>query len=176
MPVLRNPRHERFAQLVASGIAANAEFTQVGYKGPQNSPRLRRNELVAKRIEELQARNERKAEMAALSRDELIGILAEVVHAARARLSEARLGDGLKAAEMLARMCGWNEPERVNVQSVEVKVDAALIDQLRAGYAQLGARERRQAALDGAPLALGEGAQEEGYPSIEDPADDPRKK
>ena len=47
--------------------------------------------------------------------------------------------DGLKAAEMLARMCGWNEPERVNVQSVEVKVDAALIEQLRAGYAQLGA-------------------------------------
>jgi hypothetical protein len=27
-------------------------------------------------------------------------------------------------------MCGWNEPERVNVQSVEVKVDAALIEQL----------------------------------------------
>jgi hypothetical protein len=29
----------------------------------------------------------------------------------------------------------------VNVQIVEVNVDAALIDQLRAGYAQLGARE-----------------------------------
>jgi hypothetical protein len=130
MPVLKNPRHERFAQLIASGIAANAAFTQVGYKAPQNSPRLSRNELVAKRIEELQARNERKAEMAALSRDELVGILTEIVHATRARLSEARPGDGLKAAEMLAKMCGWNEPERVNVQSVEVKVDAALIEQL----------------------------------------------
>jgi hypothetical protein len=80
--------------------------------------------------------------MAALSRDELIGILAEIVHAARARLSEARPTDGLKAAEMLAKMCGWNEPERVNVQSVEVRVDAALIEQLRAGYAKLGERER----------------------------------
>ena len=40
---------------------------------------------------------------------------------------------------MLAKMCGWNEPERVNVQSVEVKVDAALIEQLRAGYAQMKA-------------------------------------
>jgi hypothetical protein len=38
---------------------------------------------------------------------------------------------------MLAKMCGWNEPERVNVQSVEVKVDAALIEQLRAGYAKM---------------------------------------
>ena len=28
---------------------------------------------------------------------------------------------------MLAKICGWNDPERVNVQRVEVKVDAALI-------------------------------------------------
>jgi hypothetical protein len=81
---------------------------------------LRNNEQVAKGIEELQVRNERKAEMAALSKDELIVILTEIVHATRARLSEARPGDGLKAAEMLAKMCGWNEPERVNVQSVGV--------------------------------------------------------
>lgn len=50
---------------------------------------------------------------------------------------------------MLARMCGWNEPEKVNVQSVEVKVDAALIEQLRAGYAEMSARrigEARQLA------------------------------
>jgi hypothetical protein len=143
MPVLKNPRHERFAQLVASGISANAAFSQVGYKGPQNSPRLRNNELVAKRIEELQARNERKAEMAAMTRDELVEILAEIVHATRTRLSIARPADGLKAAEMLAKMCGWNEPERVNVQSVEVKVDAALIEQLRAGYAQLSERSAK---------------------------------
>ena len=130
MPTLRNPKHERFAQLVATGMTAQAAFTQAGYPSPQNAPRLRNNALVAKRIEELQARNERKAEMAAMTRDELIGILIDIVHASRARLSEARTTDGLKAAEMLAKMCGWNEPERVNVQSVEVKVDAALIEQL----------------------------------------------
>jgi hypothetical protein len=50
--------------------------------------------------------------MAALTRDELIKILTEIVHAARNRLSETRTADGLKAAEMLAKMCGWNEPER----------------------------------------------------------------
>ena len=65
--------------------------------------------------------------MAALSRDELIAILAEIVQAPRARSSQARTTDGLKAAEMLAKMCGWNQPERVNVQGVEVKVDAALL-------------------------------------------------
>jgi hypothetical protein len=117
-----------------------AAFREVGLKGPQNVPRLSGNELVAKRIEELQARNERKAEMAAMTRDELLGILTDIVHATRTRLSEARPGDGLKAAEMLAKMCGWNGPEQVNVQSVEVKVDAALIQQLRAGYAEMSAR------------------------------------
>ena len=41
---------------------------------------------------------------------------------------------------MLAKMCGWNHPERVNVQSVEVKVDAALIEQLRIGYTKMSAK------------------------------------
>jgi hypothetical protein len=102
---------------------------------------------VAKRIEELQVRNERKAEMAALSRDELVGILAEVVHAARARLSEARPSDGLKAAEMLVKMCGWNTAEHVKHDHVHLQVDSALIEELRAGYARLGARERQGSAL-----------------------------
>ncbi|HEY5812072.1 MAG TPA: hypothetical protein VIT23_05425 [Terrimicrobiaceae bacterium] len=150
MPVLRNPKHENFAQLVASGMTTHAAFTQAGYPSPQNAPRLRNNELVAKRIEELHARNERKAEMAALTRDELVEILTEIVKSTRSRLSEARMADGLKAAEMFGKMCGWNEPEKVNVQSVEVKVDAALIEQLRAGYARLASK--------GGPIGLaGEG-------------------
>ena len=50
---------------------------------------------------------------------------------------------------MLAKMCGWNESERVNVQSDEVKVDAALIEQLRTGYAEMGRRNSL-----GPPLSL----------------------
>ena len=46
--------------------------------------------------------------MAALRRDELVGILPEIIHAARSRLLETRTADGLKAAEMLAKMCGYN--------------------------------------------------------------------
>jgi hypothetical protein len=140
MPTLRNPKHEKFAQLVASGMTAQAAFTQAGYPSPQNAPRLRNKKLVAKRIEELQARNERKAEREALSRDELIEILAETVRAARARSSEARLSDGLKAAEMLAKMCGWNTAEEVKHSHVHLQVDAALMEQLRAGHAELIAR------------------------------------
>jgi hypothetical protein len=53
---------------------------------------------------------------------------------------------------MLAKMCGWNEPEKVNVQSVEVKVDAALIEQLRQGYAEMNALGSSRAKLIGGPL------------------------
>ena len=140
MPTLRNPKHEKFAQLVASGMTAQAAFTQAGYPSPQNAPRLRNNELVAKRIEELQVRNERKAEKAALTRDELIVFLGDIIHAARNRLQETRTADGLKAAEMLVKMCGWQEAEHIKHEHVHLQVDAALIEQLRAGYAQLSAR------------------------------------
>jgi hypothetical protein len=84
--------------------------------------------------------------MAALTRDELVKILTEIVHAARNRLLEARTADGLKAAEMLARMCGWNEPEQVKHDHVHLQVDSALIEQFRSGYAQLASK--------GAPFAL----------------------
>jgi hypothetical protein len=110
---------------------------------------------VAKRIEELQARNERKAEMAALSRDELIGILTDIVHAARNRLQETRTADGLKAAEMLAKMCGWNEPEQVKHDHVHLQVDSALIEQLRDGYAALAGRGGPIKALGGGVVGAG---------------------
>ena len=48
---------------------------------------------------------------------------------------------------MLAKICGWNDPERVNVQRVEVRVDAALIEQLQAGYAQLAERQAKACLL-----------------------------
>jgi hypothetical protein len=55
--------------------------------------------------------------------------------------------------QLFAKMCGWNETERVNVQSVEVKVDAALIEQLRAGYAEMGARRPKFELVASAAMA-----------------------
>jgi hypothetical protein len=123
---LRTACDDFVSQLLCAGtIYAVFAPNSVPRRPSPQPPSLLRKET--RRIEELQARDERKAEMAVLTRDELIGILSGTVHAARNRLSEARQADGLKVAEMLAKMCGWNEPERVNVQSVEVKVNAALI-------------------------------------------------
>jgi hypothetical protein len=156
MPVLRDPKREKFAQLVASGVPTQPAYTQAGYIAPQNAPRLRNHPLVAKRIEELQTRNERKAEAIALKRDELIEILTDVIRSARERLSEARLPDALKAMEMLIKMAGWNEPERVNHGHVHIQVDSGLMEQLRAGYAQLAER-RANTSSPPPPLPAGDG-------------------
>jgi hypothetical protein len=73
-----------------------------------------------------------------------------------------RLGptDGLKAAEMLTKMCGYNEPERVDVNKVELRVDAALLEQLRAGAAETNKPKQLTASVmetvDGAAAANSE--------------------
>ena len=65
MPILQNARHEHFAQLVASGKHSDMEaFKQAGYadeSAHQNVCRLRANESVVARIEELRARKQKSA-------------------------------------------------------------------------------------------------------------------
>jgi phage terminase small subunit len=56
MPILQNPRHERFAQERAQGKSASEAFTLAGYsKSTSNAARLNANESVAQRITELMA-------------------------------------------------------------------------------------------------------------------------
>lgn len=57
---LTNARHERFAQLVVSGVPASRAHAEVGFKGSDkaheaNSSRLIRDDKVAARIAELRA-------------------------------------------------------------------------------------------------------------------------
>jgi hypothetical protein len=86
MPILQNARHERLAQLVASGKHSDMEaFKQAGYadeSAHQNACRLRANESVAARIEELRARN---AEKCQLSRDEAVQYLVEILKTSHRR-------------------------------------------------------------------------------------------
>lgn len=135
---LRNPRHESFAKLVALGNLSLTEcFVRVGYAekhAASHSIKLAEDRHVQPRIKYLRTREDNFIEM---SRHELQDFLASVVREVKQKLSQARLSDGLKAAEMYAKMCGFNEPERVNVQSIEFKVDSALIEQLRGGYHEL---------------------------------------
>jgi hypothetical protein len=49
---------------------------------------------------------------------------------------------------MLAKMCGWNEPEKQQVQHIHLQVDSALIEQLRADYAEMNAGRVRPVAAN----------------------------
>jgi phage terminase small subunit len=68
--VLRNPRHERFAQELATGKTADAAYVLAGYKeNRSNAARLNASQNIQKRVAEIQAVG---AELAAITVETLI--------------------------------------------------------------------------------------------------------
>jgi phage terminase small subunit len=69
MPVLRNARHEAFAQAVAKGKTADEAYALAGYAANRgNAARLNANDSIRKRVRELQDRVAEKAEWSAADR------------------------------------------------------------------------------------------------------------
>lgn len=76
MPVLQNPKHEKFAQLRAKGKTAEEAYDSAGYKPHRgNASRLSTNESVLARVAEIQGR---AAERAAVTIQSLTDELDEV--------------------------------------------------------------------------------------------------
>lgn len=68
MPVLRNQRHELFAQELAAGRSASEAYERAGYKSNYgNCIRLKGNERVEARVAELQNRGAAHAEVTIVS-------------------------------------------------------------------------------------------------------------
>lgn len=64
MPVLKNPKHERFAQALAKGETADEAYVTAGYtENRGNAARLKANEGVLKRVEEIQKRVSERTEV-----------------------------------------------------------------------------------------------------------------
>jgi phage terminase small subunit len=64
MPILKNPRHERFAQELAKGKSASEAYELAGFKANDgNCIRLKGNERVASRVAELQQRAAARVEV-----------------------------------------------------------------------------------------------------------------
>ena len=126
MPALGNPRHELFAQAVASGKSASEAYRQSGATGKNadvHAARLIVNDGIRKRVAELKAAQSQKSE---LSRDQLRQFLTEVIltpagkvdeqsrlcqsYKVTREVREIRMPDKLAAAAQLAKLCGWHEP------------------------------------------------------------------
>jgi len=91
MPALKNPRLERFSQLLASGKTPTIAYTEAGYRCPNgNSCRLSQREDVAARVQEItremfereRATATVAAERAAVTRQSLIEKAEEIREAA----------------------------------------------------------------------------------------------
>lgn len=69
MPVLRNAKHEAFARAIAKGKTADEAYVEAGYAYNRgNAARLKANESVMKRAEEIKSRVADKAEWSAADR------------------------------------------------------------------------------------------------------------
>ena len=63
MPVLKNARHERFAQELAKAKSATEAMAAAGYSDPRNSTRLTKNDEIRARVVELQGQGAKRAEI-----------------------------------------------------------------------------------------------------------------
>ena len=62
MAVLKNPRHEKFAQALAKGKTADEAYGEAGYKPHRgNASTLRTNQSVSSRVAEIQGRAAERA-------------------------------------------------------------------------------------------------------------------
>ncbi|ASY62508.1 hypothetical protein SJ05684_c10510 [Sinorhizobium sojae CCBAU 05684] len=69
MPVLKNARHEKFAQALAKGKTATDAYAAAGYKGDRTAAsRLSTNVNISRRVEEIQGRVAERAEWTAADR------------------------------------------------------------------------------------------------------------
>jgi hypothetical protein len=101
MPVLKNPRHERFALLLAEGLSAYAAYEQAGYQPHDgNCIRLRGNERVKARLSELQQAAQQKTEISIQS------LLEELEHARQRADSLGQLSASVKAITSKAAISG----------------------------------------------------------------------
>ena len=135
MPVLKNVKHEKFAQLCASGLSRSEAYrkaagARAGKNSDANSDDWLNARGVRERIRELQERNSRKSEM---TREELLTFYAAVIRTPADRVPagspviqayemtesgpKIRICDKAAAGAQLAKMCGWNEPDKVEMSA-----------------------------------------------------------
>ena len=108
MPVLSNPRHEKFARALAAGKSAAEAYAESDYApNRHNASRLKTIEHVARRIAEIRAENDQATakamEVLGLDRNSVLRSLLEE----RALGSErGQHGSAIRALELIGKELG----------------------------------------------------------------------
>jgi hypothetical protein len=101
VPILRNPRHEKFAQELSKGESAHEAYINAGFRpSRQNASRLRTNEDINARVLELQMAGAKSAEITIGS------LLDELEHARQRADSLGQLSASVRAISEKARLAG----------------------------------------------------------------------
>jgi hypothetical protein len=117
MPILKNPRHEAFAQALARGMSATAAYVDAGYKAnPGNACALKSQQHISKRVAELQeeqAALHQQATVAAVAKAQVTieGLIADA-EAARMKAMAEKGGASaaVSAITTKAKLAGlWRE-------------------------------------------------------------------
>lgn len=108
MPVLDNPRHERFAQEMAKGSSATEAYEAAGYRPSRSAAaRLSANVGVCARLTELQTDiAERTVQNVSKTRADVVSELAKIGFVAVAEAS-VKASDKRAALLNLAQIEGW---------------------------------------------------------------------
>jgi phage terminase small subunit len=112
MPVLRNPKHERFAQEIAKGKSAADAYVLAGYKPSRpNASHLQHDHNVAQRVAEILGNREkieakaveRAIERAGITKADVLAMLIEDRNLAR---EKGQTAAAIRAAELLGKELG----------------------------------------------------------------------
>ena len=115
MPTLGNPRHERFAQELATGKTADAAYGLAGYReNRSNAARLSANQDIQKRVAEIQSLG---AERAAITVETLIA----QAEAARSKAMAEKGGANAAVAAIIAKgkLAGFQPWLRFHIPLIE---------------------------------------------------------
>ena len=140
LPVLKNPRHERFARELAKGKSATEAYISAGYesKGAQQaSSRLLLNVVVRDRVDELKSKiAERVIEKTAVTRADILEELKKIAFATFEDGS-VKANDKRAACMDYARIEGWIVERHEHGRTGEF-----------ADYDAMSPDERKRAAAD----------------------------
>jgi hypothetical protein len=109
MAILRNHRHEAFAQALARGLSIAAAYVEAGYKPNRGNAHtlLKQNKRISKRVEEIQAEQlaihqQATAEAAAKAKVTLESLIAEA-EAARTKAMSEKGGAAAAVSALIAK-------------------------------------------------------------------------
>ena len=112
MPILKNPRHEAFAQALARGMSAAAAYGEVGFKPHRhNAATLARMKHISARVAELQeqqlAIHQQSTAAAVANAQVTLESLIADVEAARAKAMAEKGGAAAVVSALIAKAkCG----------------------------------------------------------------------